>query len=148
MSTGRDFSLDQAQEIARRCYAVLAPFCDSLQLVGSVRRKKAIVHDIEFLCIAKTAPIADLFGAITGSASAIEANLHRIRQGFGAILIKDGPKLKTFLTHEGIPVEVNICAVESWPVELVIKTGPADFSRKTEFLELLGLGWIEPEDRR
>lgn len=52
---------DKAVEI---CYR-LNPHCDTLNIAGSIRRKKHDVKDIEIVCAVKTYEEKDLFGNLT-----------------------------------------------------------------------------------
>ena len=182
MSTGIDYPLTFAEAHARKYLGEVARFCERAEVVGSIRRRKPVVHDIEFIVIAKTAPITGLFGEM-GHTSLLQAAWPDLVRAWGAKTVKDGEKYKKVLLTEGLHLEINISTPERWGVEMVIKTGPADFSHKcvtprvqgghlpswariadgwrvyngngqpiampteTQFLDFLGLGWIEPEER-
>lgn len=98
--------------------------------------------------------------------------------------MQNGPRVKKLHLAEGIMLEICVSDAVRWPVEIVIKTGPAEFSHKlvtprrnggylpswltikngwrvyqgdaqaplefeseAQFLELIGLGWVEPQER-
>jgi DNA polymerase/3'-5' exonuclease PolX len=177
-----DMQLEQARWIALAKLADLAPFTVRREIAGSVRRCKPDVHDIEILCIAKTAPITDMFGAVTGQASALEENMDALVKGWNAKYKRNGPQWKTIILPDGINLDIFISTSETWGVEYVIRTGNKDFSKKCvtvrraggflpsdckvedgwrvkrngktislpeeiDFLNFLGLGWIEPQAR-
>lgn len=187
MSKGKEFPLNFAKNIA---YGMLeeiieADVCHSVSVVGSVRRGKPIVHDVEFLCIPKRKPsIDDMFGmaSLASTVSLLDAYLPDLARSWKAQIVTNGPALKK-LVFEELPIEICISNPERWGVEMVIKTGPADFSHRCvtikqhggylpsnckirdgwkvfrnetylpmeneiDFLEFLGLGWIEPCERR
>lgn len=45
--------LDQAQRAATAVVELLAPFCDRIEIAGSVRRQKAMVGDLEIVAVPK-----------------------------------------------------------------------------------------------
>ncbi len=45
--------LDKALEIAERTKKLLAPYCERIEIAGSIRRKKPEVKDIELVAIPK-----------------------------------------------------------------------------------------------
>jgi len=54
--------LDQAYTYGSHVIDALAPYCDRIQMAGSIRRRKPHVSDIEIVCIPSQDP-ADLFGS-------------------------------------------------------------------------------------
>lgn len=55
--------LAHAQQIAQELINILTPFCDRIEIAGSVRRKKNIVKDIELVIIPKQEIVKEgLFG--------------------------------------------------------------------------------------
>lgn len=59
-------NLKEAQKIAvETCYK-LQPYCDKINIAGSIRRGKADVKGIEIICVAKKQEVKDIFGAKTG----------------------------------------------------------------------------------
>jgi len=63
----------EAKELADRRQADLAPYCDRIEIAGSVRRlKQTDIKDVEIVCVAKTEAIKDMFGIETGKVSLIE----------------------------------------------------------------------------
>lgn len=61
--------LEQAQQIAEALKADLKPYCEKIEIGGSIRRKKPEPNDIELVCIPKFAEVgtgqASLFGEET-----------------------------------------------------------------------------------
>lgn len=60
-------SLSTAKKIAIEAGNKLLPFCDRLNIAGSIRRGKQEVHDIEIVCQPKRVKVGtlDLFGQDT-----------------------------------------------------------------------------------
>lgn len=126
-------------------------------MVGSMRRQKPTVGDIEFLIFPKYGPppegSAVQLGMFQGhpDVNLFEAQLELFTEFSGLHPgDKNGPKLKNFtyevLTGDQpvIPVEVFICEdPDSWGLLLALRTGPADL---TEWLakrakKLKGITW-------
>jgi DNA polymerase/3'-5' exonuclease PolX len=183
MSQGKSFPLEIAKLHAGIYLAAVMPFCERAMIVGSVRRSKPEVHDIELLIIPQTTPKTDLFGTVVGSISAFEMAFSALAKSWGARVVMDGPRNKKLITSEHIPLEIYVSDCQRWGVETVIKTGPKDFSERCvtikqhagylpsnceikdgwkvyrgqtvipmpdekDFLDFLGLGWLEPEKRK
>ena len=56
------YPLEVAQKIAVDICYKLQPFCEKINIAGSVRRKKPEVKDIEIVCVPKQETQYDMFG--------------------------------------------------------------------------------------
>lgn len=105
----------------------LAPLCARLEIVGSVRRLKPDVHDIELLARPKMEPRFDLWGEKVGEHSLL--NDRSVFEELGEIL-KAGPRYVQVALKDGINLDLFIqLPPADWGVLSVIRTGPADFSK-------------------
>jgi DNA polymerase/3'-5' exonuclease PolX len=171
----------QAYDIAQDLY----PSCMDIQVVGSIRREVEIAHDIDILVIPHYACIEGLFGPTEQTRSILEEDLPTLKRKWQAVKICEGPKKKKYQLPNDITLEICISNPATWALELVLKTGPEDFTKRCvtqkrkggylpsdcvvkdgwliyrigndrplgfcheiEILNFLGLGWIEPRDRR
>ena len=136
MSDKRAIPFKEAVAVAQQLYTALLPFCERCKVVGSLRRRKATVGDIEILYISRTQDVAvDLFGntkIVSLAGGAIEAMLDD-DIGRGATLRKRqnvkgseiwGP-LNKLAVHvsSGIPVDLFATTPENWWNSLVTRTG-------------------------
>lgn len=48
-----ELSLDEAEKLANQIKAAVETHCDKIEIAGSIRRRKPLVHDIDFVVIAK-----------------------------------------------------------------------------------------------
>lgn len=48
-----ELSLDEAEELASQLKAATEMYCDKIEVAGSIRRQRPIVHDIDFVVVAK-----------------------------------------------------------------------------------------------
>ncbi len=104
--------LTQAQGIAGKIIARLAPCCERLAVAGSVRRERPWVHDIDIVAIP----------ANQGQFLSEVAKLGRIGRGGERLLQVD-------LGGTGFMVDFYIAEPATWPTLLLIRTGSAEHNR-------------------
>lgn len=46
-------SLDKADKLAAKIVAALAPYCERIEIAGSIRRRRPLVNDIDIVCLPK-----------------------------------------------------------------------------------------------
>jgi len=121
-----------ARDLADKIVAEFAPVCERIGVAGSVRRQRSTVGDIELVVIPKFSP--SLVESVPGLSLLEMALLAAVRQGKLIPAAKNGgQRLKRFFIGslrrlgKDFRLEVNISDAERWPVELAIKTGPAEF---------------------
>jgi len=107
--------LNEAYRVGGELCAELEPFCDKIQIAGSVRRERPVVNDLDIVLIPKD-----------------EDMKHHIQQlclakhpvfGFDE-KPKSGPAMTRFYSekHE-IWVDIYFATFETWPFILFIRTG-------------------------
>ena len=120
-------SLAEAERIASGIVADLLPFCERIEVAGSVRRRKESVGDIELVAIPRFEP-AGLFG--DRSANALWAHLHagtayRFAKG-------DNPEGRYYQlalpAFPGLQVDLFLARPDNWGLTLLVRTGSAGFS--------------------
>ena len=128
--------LDSAFALAMRVRELLAPACEEIAIVGSIRRGKPEVKDIEIL--ARPAAPQPVFGEPASAANALEALVARlvayreIARHPEPAKRKDGPRWKTlWLPVERIAVDLFIADARgsNWGNQMAIRTGDYEFSR-------------------
>lgn len=134
--TGTRIPRAQAEELAGEIMELLAPYTTRLEVVGSIRRRKADCGDVEILAVPRFEewPGGDLFGGMVRvnvlnerCRELMEASPFRLRlRGRGAF----GERYKQ-LEYRGFALDLFSCLPPaSWGVLQVIRTGPADFSHR------------------
>src|SRR5438128_74037 len=119
--------LREAERIAAAIVADLAPSCARIQVAGSVRRRKAVIDDIEIEAIPRHAP-AGLFGDCT--ANLLWEHLHatdayRFTKGDHAA----GRYYQlTLPLHAGVQLDLFLAQPDNWGLTLLVRTGSAAFS--------------------
>ena len=134
-TTAQKLPLSVAEPLAMKIQSALHDVCEKIAVVGSVRRRKDHVGDIELLCVPRFEdPPRDLFGHPSGPAvSLLDQRLDqlkaegRLKPGRG-----EGAKQKSYElgAMPGVVVELYVCDAQCWGVHEAIRTGPAEFAKK------------------
>ena len=111
---------DEAKKIADKYIELLKPYCERIEIAGSVRREKPEVKDIEIVAIPQ-----DLIG--------FSREVNKLQK------IKGEPtgKYTQRKLPEGINLDLFISNRRNWGLIFAIRTGSADFSHK-----ILACGWV------
>ena len=105
MSQSAYLKLETAQGIAAQVVEKLHPHCERIEIAGSIRRRRPLVHDIDLVCI-------------PGNQGAFLVALQSLGRVTG------GEKLiKVYLA--ATTLDVYIARPETWPTLLLIRTGSA-----------------------
>lgn len=117
--------LDEARAIAEDVRLHLSPYCQRIEIAGSVRRLKPDVHDIELVAVPHIEISFNLFGEKIGS----RMPLHAKAKSLGDV-VKGGDRYIQVALEQGINLDLFIVLPPAdWGVIYTIRTGPADFSR-------------------
>jgi DNA polymerase/3'-5' exonuclease PolX len=126
--------LAQAQLAAQRLIGLLEPFCERIQIAGSIRRQRALVGDIELICIPKyqeTTPPGEMFPQSTNMVNA--AIQQFISSGALSLRVKrdgtvaNGDKVKLLYDHHSnISLDLFITDTSCWFSTFVCRTGGKD----------------------
>ena len=106
--------LEEAAVLADRIVHSIEHLCDKIQVVGSIRRKRPEVHDIDIVLI----PQAWMWNTI----------IQRLKTNMLARVVKAGQELATLkiptgTTSETMQVDIYRARPETWGVLLLIRTG-------------------------
>jgi DNA polymerase (family 10) len=96
--------LEEAKAIADEVIARLAPYCQRIEAVGSIRRRKPWVKDVDIVLI-----LSDLW------------NLSQQFRDLGPPVMS-GDKLKR-VNYKGVQVDLYFATAETWATLLLIRTG-------------------------
>ncbi len=124
--------LSQAQEIAGNLVAIFAPYCERVNIAGSIRREKLEPRDIEIVAIPKMVP--QEIGMFTGvdfpDEPAPTVSALNIVLGDIGKQIKGGDRYKQFLLPQDVYLDLFLVLPPAqWGVLFTIRTGPGDFSK-------------------
>ena len=129
--------LEQAQKIAESLISDLNPYCERIEIGGSIRRKKPDVKDVELICIPKFAEIGTGQTTLFGGETSITENRLFGQMAKQCSVLKMGEKyaqIEVFDEHatgvrQYIKVDVFTATPETWGYIFLIRTGPAEFSK-------------------
>ena len=113
--------LEEAERIAKELVLQLRDACLQIEVVGSVRRRKPWVKDVEILYI----PKPGLFDPTEmKTAELINRGVLEVRGGYG--------EWNKFLRHveSGLNVDLFKTTPDRWAVSLVVRTGPKESNIK------------------
>jgi DNA polymerase (family 10) len=99
--------LEEAERLAQDFIEEIRPFCERIQVAGSVRRKRPEVKDVDLVMI-----VRDWFG--------LNATLQKLGK-----LVLDGPKVKRIL-YKGAQIDMYVATPKTWATLLLIRTGSVD----------------------
>ena len=117
----------KAFEIAEKTKSQLAPFCERIEIAGSIRRRKANVKDIELVAIPKPYNTG-LFE------SGIATVVNRWEKVKGELPCKYTQRI----LPEGISLDLFFAEPDNWGLIFAIRTGSADYSHMT-----LATTWVK-----
>lgn len=126
--------------MAEDLITLLRPVCQRIEIAGSVRRKKALVGDVELLAISKTSPAYLSFTPDRPRMEFLHLDarvLELIAKGIlDYRLNKKGSRtygrLNKLLVHvpSEIPVDLFSTTAENWGMAWVVRTGPRELNIK------------------
>ena len=116
-----------AHEIAEDFIRQISAACDRIEIVGSLRRLKIGVNDIDLLVIPRFVQMNDetLFGG-PYQENQLDKQLSQLCLSHDMELDANGSKIKRFLKTvdgETVPIDVYIATEKSWWTLLLIRTG-------------------------
>jgi len=134
-------NFQEAKSIAERVKETLAPYCERIEIAGSIRRAKPTVNDIDIVLIDKPE-------------AALTMNFLLFNMG---IVKLNGPKIKrVYLLQHNITVDIYIATPIAWATLLLIRTGSKENNirlcslarRKGYHLEASGGGLFDESGTR
>ncbi len=98
--------LERALGMANRAVEKLKPYCDKIEIAGSIRRRRPFVHDIDLVCIPSNQ------GQF----------ITQLRQ-LGPFKVGGGKLIR--VSNQALELDVYIATLETWATLLLIRTGSA-----------------------
>jgi DNA polymerase/3'-5' exonuclease PolX len=136
--TQRRIVLPIARAEAQRLAELITPACHRVEIVGSIRRRCPAVGDAELLVIPRYE--AGMFPGQAGDSLLDRRLAELVDLGEFRWGPRNGPRWKTLTSDRvgspggggnsgGLKIDVFIADPWQWGVLMVVRTGPADFSR-------------------
>jgi len=102
-----------------------APHCERIEIAGSIRRKKAIVKNIELVCIPKQEPTGlfdmDLRHSVGFAALCLELSRGGWKKGDTG-----SGKFIAINTATGLRIDIFTTTADNWGYILTLRTGSSD----------------------
>lgn len=114
--------LPYAQTCAARLITWLAPYCERIELAGSIRRGRPQCGDVDLVAIPKWDVSGDLLGAETDRRNRCADEIYRRVKAGGWVLDKAGPTYLVF-TSKGVQVDVWFTDHDCFGTVLLCRTG-------------------------
>jgi len=135
--------LSRATNLATKIENAISLSCHEIKVVGSVRRQREQVGDIEFVCIPRLCPERGAQLSLLGDEPVMVSELdllipQLLKDKPDLSLIQNGPKQKTLqleyydgfdLTVKEVQIELYITTLDQWGYIVAMRTGPSDFSK-------------------
>lgn len=118
---------NKALEIAEKVKKQLEPYCERIEIAGSIRRKKLEVGDIEMVAIPKPYGV----GLLRSGIVLVVEKWKKVRGSFPC-------KYTQRILPEGIKLDLFFATKENWGQILAIRTGSAEYSH-----QVLAIGWVK-----
>lgn len=123
-------NLTHALALAERCRTALAPYCERIEIAGSVRRRKPIVKDIELVAIPR-----QISSGLFGDETIVDPEFCAVVERWPAIEGRPTGKNTQRRLPEGIVLDLFMADAENWGLIFAVRTGSAAFSH-----QILGTG--------
>ena len=121
---------NKALEIAEKTKAQLAPYCERIEIAGSIRRKKPDVGDIEIVAIPKPYAIGLFESGIVPVVNQWEKIKGELPCKYTQRMLPEGIKLDLFFADK-----------ENWANIFAIRTGSAEYSHRRLAAEWVSQGY-------
>ena len=111
----KELDLSEAENIAIQLKTAVCSHCDMLEIAGSIRRRKPVVHDIDFVAVAKN-----------------DAEWRKINEELKRLKAKPGCAgnriIKVYLSCQGGVFQVDVYRAKpsTFGIHLLIRTGSAE----------------------
>lgn len=116
--------LEEAQYKAADLLQLLQPYCDRIEVAGSIRRRKPEPKDIELVIIPKQQP-SDMFGLYLRHHEGIATTCSRYKLIRGSLIAGKAVRLEM---ADGTGVDLFFCTPRNWGYILLLRTGSDRFN--------------------
>ena len=136
MSPGNRVPLELAQNLSTHLVEILSPSCEKIKVVGSVRRCKPLINDVEVIALARESHVKDLFGETVSidrtSVDELLDHFHEIENQGWRIDSRKQNKVIKRLRHIQTGLIADLYVImdrRAWGSYVVIRTGPRPFAK-------------------
>lgn len=118
-----------AKKIADEIFEEFRPYCEKIEICGSIRRKSETVKDIEIVCIPKQIQRSDLFDVYEDKVR--DPNFINCLNKYPILRSERETGINVQLLHtSGLKIDVFIANADNYGLEVFKRTGPAEVSKE------------------
>lgn len=114
--------LSFAERCATRLVEWLQPFCDRIQVAGSIRRRRPECSDIDLVVVPRIEVERDMFGAQTSRRNVTWSEIDRRASADRWKVLRAGAEIVSWV-HQDVQVDVFFAEASYWGSVLLCKTG-------------------------
>jgi DNA polymerase/3'-5' exonuclease PolX len=120
MSKAKGVSCNIARAVARRIVDERGPACERIEVVGSLRRGRPTVHDIDIVLL----PRSDNTNVLENPLTPLDRILDKLVERGSLTPVRGKEKTRSFLaTKTGIPLDIYVADADTWATLMLIRTG-------------------------
>ena len=120
--------LEKAQKLVNEYREKFLPYCDRIEVAGSIRRERQNVGDLELVCIPKTVTVSD---GMFEEKSERDPNFVRLVNKFPRVKGNgSGKYTQIYIEDQDINLDLFMTTPEQWGVIFMIRTGSDQFSKR------------------
>lgn len=130
----KEFKLKEMQKIAAEIITKISPYCEKVQIAGSIRRQKPTVSDIEIIYIPQY-EVDDRFGLFNDSNQVLNNKLRTYLSTADFLkrvnklgYTNFGEQIQLMLYKDNYPVDFFKTTPTGWAIEKLIRTGSKEFN--------------------
>ncbi len=126
--------LQTAKAMSHKAATILAPYCERIEIAGSIRREKPYVKDIEIVCVPLHVSTSDLFG----QAETVKSPdfIKAVRKTGAVVKGSAEGRYCQLITQEGVKIDLFMPVQHDYYRMFAIRTGSATYSFK-----VIATGW-------
>lgn len=130
----QEMPLQYAWRVAARVVELLGPYCDRIEIAGSIRRQCKVIHDVEIVCIPKSTEVPnDLFGGVK---TVRDSRFCTTVAGWQKVIGSPAGRYTQRVLPDGSKLDLFTATPDNWGLIYAIRTGSARFSH-----HVLARGW-------
>jgi DNA polymerase/3'-5' exonuclease PolX len=134
--------LNKARNIAEKIVEELKPYCEIINIAGSIRRGKIEVKDIEIVALPKCEESGLLFGE---SKREPMKSFYDKAHSLGGI-VKGGKRYIQLVLKEDVKLDLFIPEHYDYYRQFALRTGSADYSHKVIAVSWNKKGWVGTDE--
>lgn len=122
-----ELALSYAQWRAHKIEEALKIACERIEVVGSIRRERLLVHDIDLVVIPHGKWIKGKKEQEPMPGANHWFDIPRLIRDLNGEIINNGPKIITAIVGD-FQVDINCAREDNWGILYLLKTGPLEFN--------------------